>query len=218
MTTRILVADDHEVVRRGIRALLESHPGWNVCGEASTGHQAVHQARRLKPDLLIVDISMPEMNGLETIRQIHKSMPQIEILVLTMHESEQMMREAVAAGARGYLSKSEAARDLLAAVESLRAHKPFFDTKATEMMLEGYRNNSRKTRPSIPPPPAELTPREREIVQLLAEGRTSKEVAAALGISLKTVDTHRTNLMRKLGIHSIGELVRYALRNNIIQV
>lgn len=217
MTTRILVADDHEVVRRGIRALLESQPGWNVCGEAATGHEAVEQARRLRPDLLIVDISMPEMNGLETIHQIHKRMPQIEILVLTMHESEQMMREALAAGARGYLSKSEAARDLLVAVESLRAHKPFFDAKVTEMMLGGYRRDL-KVKPSSAPPPAALTPREREIVQLLAEGRTSKEVAAALGISLKTALTHRTNLMRKLGIHSIGELVRYALRNNIIQV
>jgi DNA-binding NarL/FixJ family response regulator len=217
MTTRILVADDHEVVRRGIRALLESQPGWNVCGEAATGHEAVEQARRLRPDLLIVDISMPEMNGLETIHQIHKTMPQIEILVLTMHESEQMMREALAAGARGYLSKSEAARDLLVAVESLRAHKPFFDAKVTEMMLGGYRKDL-KAKPSSAPPPAALTPREREIVQLLAEGRSSKEVAAALGISLKTALTHRTNLMRKLGIHSIGELVRYALRNNIIQV
>ncbi len=216
MTARIVVADDHEVVRRGIRALLESRPGWSVCGEAATGHQAIDQARRLKPDLMIVDISMPEMNGLETIRQIRKTMPQIEILVLTMHESEQMMREALAAGARGYLSKAEAARDLLAAVESLRAHKPFFDAKVTELMLEDYRKD-RKARP-VSPPPAALTAREREIVQLLAEGRTSKEVAAALGISLKTVDTHRTNLMRKLGIHSIGELVRYALRNNIIQV
>lgn len=216
MTARIMVADDHEVVRRGIRALLESRPGWSVCGEAATGHEALEQARRLKPDLMIVDISMPEMNGLETIRQIHKTMPQVEILVLTMHESEQMMREALAAGARGYLSKAEAARDLLAAVESLRAHKPFFDAKVTELMLEDYRKD-RKARP-VSPPPAALTAREREIVQLLAEGRTSKEVAAALGISLKTVDTHRTNLMRKLGIHSIGELVRYALRNNIIQV
>jgi DNA-binding NarL/FixJ family response regulator len=218
MTTRILVADDHEVVRRGVRALLESQPGWNVCGEAATGHEAVDQARLLRPDLLIVDISMPEMNGLETIRQIHKTMPQMEILVLTMHESEQMMREALAAGARGYLSKSEAARDLLAAVESLRAHKPFFDSKVTEMMLEGYRKDLRKTRPTDSLSAAELTPRERQIVQLLAEGRSSKEVAAALSISLKTAVTHRTNLMRKLGIHSIGELVRYALRNNIIQV
>ena len=217
MTTRILVADDHEVVRRGIRALLESQPGWNVCGEAATGHDAVEQARRLKPDLLVVDISMPGMNGLETIRKIHKTMPQIEILVLTMHESEQMMREALAAGAHGYLSKAEAARDLLAAVESLRAHKPFFDSKVAEMMLGGYRNDLR-AKASGPPTAAELTPREREILQLLAEAKSSKEVAAALGISLKTVVTHRTNLMRKLGIHSIGELVRYALRNNIIQV
>jgi DNA-binding NarL/FixJ family response regulator len=218
MTTRILVADDHEVVRRGVRALLESQSGWSVCGEAATGQEAVDQAGRLRPDLLIVDISMPEMNGLETIRRIHKSMPQMEILVLTMHESEQMMREALAAGARGYLSKSDAGRDLLAAVESLRAHKPFFDSKVTEMMLEGYRKDPRKTRPGDPLPASKLTPRERQIVQLLAEGRTSKEVSAALGISLKTAVTHRTNLMRKLGIHSIGELVRYALRNNIIHV
>lgn len=216
--TRIVVADDHEVVRRGIRALLETQPGWNVCGEAATGHEAVEQARRLRPDLMIVDISMPEMNGLETIRQIHKAMPQIEILVLTMHESEEMMREALVAGARGYLSKSEAGRDLLAAVESLRSHKPFFDSKVAEMMLEGYRKDLRKAKPSSAPPVSELTPREREIVQMLAEGRTSKEVAAALGISPKSVVTHRTNLMRKLGIHSIGELVRYALRNHIIQV
>jgi DNA-binding NarL/FixJ family response regulator len=218
MTTRILVADDHEVVRRGIRALLETQPQWTVCGEAATGYEAVDKAHLLKPDLLIVDISMPGLNGLETIRQIHKVMPRMEILVLTMHESEQIMREALAAGAHGYLSKSEAARNLLAAVESLRNHKSFFDSKVTEMLLGDYRKDGARAAPRAVPKAKGLTPREREILQLLAEGKTSKEVAATLKISVKTAVTHRTNLMRKLDIHSIGELVRYALRNNIIQV
>ena len=213
---RILVADDHEVVRRGIRALLEVQPGCEVCGEAVTGREAVRKARRLAPDIVILDIGMPELNGLDATRQIRKALPHTEVLILTMHESEQVVREVLAAGARGYLLKSDGGRDLVAAVEALRKHKPFFTSTVAEQLLEEYLKT-----PAQPgaarSAPARLTPREREIVQLLAEGKSNKEVAVALGISVKTAETHRTNIMRKLDLHSLSDLVRYAIRNKIIE-
>lgn len=212
---RILVADDHEVVRRGIRAVLEVQPGCEVCGEAVTGREAVRKARRLAPDIVILDIGMPELNGLDATRQIRKALPHTEVLILTMHESEQVVREVLAAGARGYLLKSDAGRDLVAAVEALRSHKPFFTSAVAEQLLEDYLKTA--ARPGVAHSPTRLTPREREIVQLLAEGKSNKEVAAALGISVKTAETHRTKIMRKLDLHSLSELVRYAIRNKIIE-
>lgn len=214
---RILIADDHEVVRQGLRALLQGHAGWEICGEALDGRDAVDKAAQLKPDLVILDIGMPNLNGLDAARQILRAEPQTKVLVLTIDESEQVMREVLNTGARGFLLKSDAARDLVAAVEALEHHRTFFTSKVAEMVLNGFVNG---TRPAVPPgPPRDrLTPREREVVQLLAEGKTTKEVAVVLGMSVKTAETHRSNIMRKLNFHSVSQLVLYAVRNNIIQV
>ncbi len=212
---RILVADDHEVVREGVRTLLEAQPGWEVCGEAADGREAVEMTKRFKPDVIILDITMPNLNGLEATRQILKGDPKARVLILTMHESDQVVREVLDAGARGYVLKSDAGRNLIAAVEALWLHNSFFTSKVAEMVMSGYRKavpTSGET-----PPPERLTPREREVVQLLAEGKSTKEVAVALDLSVKTAETHRSNIMRKLEMHSVSDLVRYAVRNKIIE-
>lgn len=213
---RILVADDHDIIRRGLKALLTARAGWEVCAEAKTGREAVTLAEQLKPDVVVMDISMPDLNGLEAARKIRKSVPKAEILVLTLHFSDQLVREIVEAGVRAYIMKSDADRDLVAAVEALGAHRSFFTARAADMLLDGF------VRPHAAPDPEalvrnRLTAREREIVQLLAEGKSSKEVAVSLGISVKTAETHRANIMRKLELHSVSELVRYAVRNQIIE-
>jgi len=213
---RLLIADDHEVVRRGIRVLLETEPGWTICGEAANGREAVELAASFAPDVVILDVSMPELNGFEATRQIRKALPRCEVLILTMHESEQVLRESLAAGARGYVLKADAGRTLVAAVDALRQHKPFLTPTAADMVLADYRRHEDPATPAEVPH-LQLTPREREVVQLLAEGRSTKAVAQTLGISPKTADTHRTNVMRKLHLHSQAELVRYAIRNNLIQ-
>ncbi len=215
-TTRILLADDHEVVRQGLRVLLEAHLGWEVVGEASNGREAVEKVRQLKPDVVVLDISMPELNGLEATRQILKAAPQTEVLILTMHESEQVAREVLAAGARGYLLKSDAGRDLVSAVDALRLRRPFFTPRVSQMVLEGFLHGPAVGDTGLPKREM-LTPREREIVQLLAEGRSNKEVATSLGISPKTIETHRANIMRKLNLHSVSELVRFAVRNRMVE-
>ena len=218
MAFRILVADDHEVVRRGLCGLLGAQPDWEICGEASNGREAVEKALQLKPDVVILDVGMPMLNGLEATRQILKANPHIKILVLTLHDADQVVQEVLNAGARGFLLKSDAARDLVAAVEALRRDKIYFTPKVASMVLNGYLR-----RDGTPAPPetrgrSRLTPREREIVQLLAEGKSSKEVAVALGLSVKTAETHRSNIMRKLELHSVSDLVLYAVRNNIVHV
>jgi len=213
---RVLVADDHEIVRRGLCSLIEGQPGWKVAAEAADGREAVEKTRELKPDLTVMDISMPSMNGLEATRQIMKDRPESKVLVLTVHDSDPLIREVLDAGARGYVLKADAGRDLVAALEALRRNKTFFTAKVAQTVLDGYLRrdfepaevNTRKGR---------LTPRQREIVQLLAEGKSSKEVAVALGISVKTAETHRANIMRRLDCHSVSELVRYAIRNHIIE-
>lgn len=213
---RILVADDHDVVRIGIRALLESESGWEVCGEAATGRDAVQKAEELKPDLVIMDISMPDLGGLEATRQILKASPQTEVLILTMHDSDDLLRDVLDAGARGYVLKADAPTNLVAAVSALCHHNPYFTSRMSETILQGYLNRE-------PPPERKgavggrLTPREREIVQLLAEGKSNKDIAVALGIRVKTADTHRANVMNKLGLHSVADLVRYAVRNRIVE-
>lgn len=212
---RILIADDHEVVRRGLRALLETQAGWQVCAEAATGRDAVEKATRLKPNVAILDIGMPELNGLEATRHIVREVPDTEVLILTVHESEQVVREVLSAGARGYLFKSDAGTHLLDAVRTLIAHRPYFTPRVADILLSGYLNGSERER-SDPGEP--LTPREREVLQLLAEGRSNKEVASKLGISTRTAESHRQNLMHKLNLHSMNDLVRYAVRNNIIQI
>ena len=210
-TLRILVADDHEVVRSGVRVLLEAHPGWQVCDEAAEGREAVEKAGRLRPDVVILDIGMPLLNGLEAARLIRKASPQSEVLILSMHESEQVIREVLAAGARGYVLKSDAGRSLVNAVEALSRHKTFFTSSVAEFVLQGYLDGRGDPREA-----SSLTQREREVTQLLAEGKSNKEVASTLGISIRTAETHRTNIMHKLGCHSFSDLVRYAIRNRII--
>jgi DNA-binding NarL/FixJ family response regulator len=211
---RILLADDHDVVRRGLRGLLEAQPGWQVCGEARTGREAVALAERLRPDVAVLDLSMPDLNGLEATRRIRKDRPETEVLVFTMHQTEQLMREALLAGARGYLLKSDAAERLVAAVSTLAGHRPYFSSQVSEVLLDAFVRNTVTAGEGVGDT---LTAREREIVQLLAEGRGNKEVADELAISVKTVETHRAAIMRKLGIGSLADLVRYAIRNQLIE-
>lgn len=215
-TLRILVADDHDIIRRGLKQLLAAHNGWEVCAEAKTGREAVALVEQLKPDIVVMDISMPELNGLEAARQIRKLHPKTEIVILTLHFSDQLVREIVETGVRGYIMKSDADRDLVLAVEALANHRSFFTSRAADMLLDGFRGVKELAEPQLPNR-NRLTPREREIVQLLAEGKSSKEVAVALGISVKTAETHRANIMRKLELHSVSELVRYAVKNQIIE-
>ena len=214
---RILLADDHEVVRAGLRALLEEQNGWEVVAEAVDGRDAVDKASKLKPDVVVIDIAMPSLNGLEAVRQIVKAVPHTKVLVLTMYDSDPLIQQVLQAGARGYLLKSDAGRDLVAAIDALRRNKTFFTPKVSQMVLEGYLDKNPKEREAEGEPESlRLTSRQREIVQLLAEGKSSKEVAAVLGLSVKTAETHRANIMRKLDCHSVTELVRYAIRNHII--
>ena len=215
-TLQILIADDHELVRKGLRTVLENHPGWKVCGEAINGRQAVELARQLGPDVIVLDVTMPELNGLEATRRILKAAPKAEVLILTMHESEKLVSEVLAAGARGYILKSDTSHLLVSAVESLAQHQVFFSGKVSEVVLRRYLKSVELTN-SATSQLEHLTAREREIVQLLAEGKTNKEVAIALGVSVKTVDAHRANVMHKLGLHSVTDLVRYAIRNQIIE-
>lgn len=211
---RILIVDDHAVVRRGVRALLESQPGWEVAAEATTGREAVEIARRLQPDIVIMDLSLPELNGLDATRQLLKESPRSEVLVLTMHHSEELARDVLQAGARAYVLKSDADESLVAAVESLRQHKPFLTSTVTEFVLDDYLRRGEHDEGDAH---TAVTTRERELIQLLAEGKSNKEAATSLGISVKTVEAHRANLMRKLRLRSVSELVRYAIRNNIVQ-
>jgi DNA-binding NarL/FixJ family response regulator len=214
---RILVADDHEIVRRGLVSLLRSHAGWEVCGEAQDGRQAVDKAKELKPDIIILDIGMPNLNGLEAARKMLRDNRQSRVLILTITDADEIVRAVLDAGARGFVLKSDAARDLVAAVEALQSDKTFFTSRVADMVLGGYLGRSRSTANGEAVLPS-LTPREREIVQLLAEGKSTKEVASYLNLSVKTAETHRSNVMRKLNLHSVGSLVLYAVRNNMVQV
>jgi DNA-binding NarL/FixJ family response regulator len=206
---KLLVADDHEIVRNGVKSLLEAQPGWRVMAEASDGREAVAKVKRLKPDVVVLDIGMPSLNGLEAARQMMKNDPHVKIVILTMHESENLIREVLKVGARGYVSKADAMRDLVTAINAVWSGVTFFTPKVSEIVLEGYLDKRGAINNG-------LTPRQREIVQLLAEGQSSKEIAVALDLSVKTAETHRANIMKRLNCHSITEIVRYAVRNNII--
>jgi DNA-binding NarL/FixJ family response regulator len=214
---RILIADDHGLVRRGARAILHCRRGWRVVGEAVDGREAVQKAIELKPDVAVVDIGMPELDGVEVARQIREAVPDTEVLVLTMHESDQMVRRALEAGARGYLLKSDLTEYLVKAVKAVSQGKRFLTPKVSEIVLEGFlkaRSRHRQGERAS----ARTTPREVEIIRLLAEGKTNKETAARLGITVRTVETHRAKIMLKLGLHSLTELIHYAMRQGIATV
>jgi DNA-binding NarL/FixJ family response regulator len=213
---KVLIADDHEIVRQGLRSMLEAQRDCQVVGEAGDGRQAVTLTKELNPDVVILDIGMPTLNGLEATRQILKMRPQTKVLILTMHESDSVIREVLDAGARGYILKTDAGRDLVTAVDSLRRNKTFFTSRVSQMILDGFLKGDPRPQNSESGA-VRLTPRQREIVQLLAEGKSSKEVAVALDLSVKTAETHRANIMRKLDCHSVSEVVRYAIRNKIIE-
>jgi len=213
---RILVADDHEIVRGGLVSLIKSHPGWEVCGEAQDGREAVEKAKELRPDIVILDIGMPNLNGLEATRQILHRTPVSKILILTIEEGDELVRAVLHAGARGFVLKSDASRDLVTAVEALQSNKTFFTSRIAEKAVGGYLGQSQPAQ-GTPSSPV-LSSREREVVQLLAEGKTSKEIGSHLEVSVKTVETHRSNIMRKLNLHSVSELALYAVKNNIVQV
>lgn len=215
MTTRILIADDFPLFRKGVREHLESQSGYEVVGEAATGLEALAKAKRLKPDVVILDISMPDLNGVEATRQILTEVPKTEVLILTLHESEDLVHKVLRAGARGYVLKSDAESTLIEAVEAVRQHKAFFASKVAAMVLEDYLKGGKRLL-GEKASPHELTPRERQIVQLLAEGKSNKEIASMLGIALHTVVTHRSNIMHKLEVHTISQLVRYAIRNKMV--
>lgn len=214
---KILIADDHEIVREGLRTILERQPGWIVCGEASTGREALNEAVRLRPDIVLMDISMPELNGLDATPQILEQVPTTRILILSAHDSERLVRQMLASGARGYMLKTDAGRDLTAAVQALAAGRLFFTASVSNVVLGDYQQRSAAPEDLPNRLPATLSPRERQILQLLAEGRTNKEIAFQIGTSIKTVENQRSKIMAKLNLHSLTDLVRYAIQNEVIQ-
>jgi DNA-binding NarL/FixJ family response regulator len=207
---RILIADDHDVVRSGLATILGSQTGWEVVAEAEDGRQAVQLAAETHPDIAILDYQLPLMNGVDATREIRAFQPQTEVLIFTMHESEPLIRELLEAGARGYLLKSDARKFLIAAVESLSLHKPFFTGRVSEALLSAYLSKGHVSE-------SVLTTRERSVVQLIAEGHSNKEVAQLLGLNLKTVESHRASAMRKINVNSTATLVRYAIRNKLVE-
>ena len=207
---RILIADDHDVVRSGLRRIVEAQPNWQVVAEAGDGKEAVQKALETKPDVAVIDYSLPLINGAEATRQIRSVLPRTEVLIFTMHDNETLIGELLKAGARGYLVKTDAQRHLIGAIEALAAHKPFFTGKVSEALLDSFLLGSARDRSA-------LTHRERGVIQLVAEGYTNKQIAGLLDISLKTVETHRAAIMRKLNLTSPAALVRYAIRNQIVE-
>ena len=213
MKKRILVADDHEIVRHGLRRLLESQPEWEVCGEAESGREAVEKAVRLKPDVVILDFSMPGLNGAEAARQILKVLPRSEVIILTMHDSDHLLREALEVGVRGYVLKSDAMTDMISAVQAMLLHKSYLSPSVSGTVVEGFLHGNGFEGEET----GRLTPRERQIVQLLAEGKSNKEAADILAISVRTVEAHRANVMHKLNLSSFSDLVHFAIRNKIVE-
>jgi len=209
---RILLADDHDVVRTGVRSVLETREGWQVCAEATNGPEAVRLAAELHPDIVVLDIEMEGLDGVAVTHRIKAERSETEVLIFTMHDDEFLIREVLSAGARAFVLKSEGVQPLMKAIESGMEHRPFFAGKASETLLNTFRT-SYSTADASP----RLTEREREVVKLLAMGRSNKEAARALGISVKTVETHRATIMRKLGFNSIASLVRYAVRERFIK-
>ena len=208
--TRILIADDHDVVRSGVRHLIEDQPGWSVVAEAADGKDAVAQAIATKPDVAILDYRLPLLDGIEVTRQIRRRVPTVEVLIFTMHDDESLLHEALSAGARSYVQKSDAGLHLISAVQSLAEHKPYFTDRASQVLLKNFLTEADKVKHI-------LTGREQVVVQLVAEGHSNKEAAAVLNVSIKTIESHRSSIMRKLDLTSSAALVRYAVRNNLVQ-
>ena len=208
--TRILIADDHDVVRTGVRHIIEDQPGWRVVAEATNGKDAVAQAIATKPDVAILDYRLPLLDGIEATRQIRRRVPTVEVLIFTMHDDESLLHEALSAGARSYVQKSDAGQHLISAVQSLAEHKPYFTDRASQVLLKNFLTEADKVKHI-------LTGREQVVVQLVAEGHSNKEAAAVLNVSIKTVETHRSTIMRKLDLTSSAALVRYAVRHNLVQ-
>ncbi len=211
---RILIADDHGMIRQGVRAVIASRRDWELVGEAVNGRDAVNQARARSPDLVVIDLTMPELNGLDAIREIRSVAPRAAVLVLTMHDSDSLARQVLAAGARGYLLKSDAPEWLAQALDALAAGRTYFTPKVSDLLVGGLAQGGRKSESVAA---SRLTPRERQLVQLLAEGRSNKEAATAMNISLSTVETHRRNVMSKLDLRMTSDLVRYAIREKLIE-
>ena len=206
------MADNQDVLRRGLRLLLNGRPGWSVCGDAKTGEEAVALIREHKPDIVVLDLDLPDLNGIEVTRQIKEALPATEMLFFTTHEEDHVIADALKAGARGYILKSESESKLIEGIDALSKHLPFFSSRVSDMLLNHLLNKTQNSNEIL-----NLSDREREIVQLLATGKSNKETAARLHISVKTVETHRAAIMRKLGLKSITELVRYAIRNKLIE-
>jgi len=218
--SRIVVADDHAVVRRGLRALLDAQPGLEVCAEAVSGPETLDCVQRLRPDIVVLDLTMPEMNGLDVTRAIRERSPATAVVVLTMHFSEELAREVLRAGALAYVLKSDADSQLLAAIDHVRHNQPFFTGTLALTMANAFLRGPSKpheTPRRKPLPGSPLTRREVEVVQLLAEGKSNKQAAIKLGVSIRTVESHRTHIMRKMGFQNFSELVRFALRNNLVE-
>jgi DNA-binding NarL/FixJ family response regulator len=212
---RILIADDHEVVREGTRLMLESEPGWEVCGVATTGREAVEQAKELRPDIAVLDMSMPDLTGLEAARKIKRASPSSEVIIFTATESKELIRDVFESGAKSYILKADVGSHLVDAVKSVSQHKPFFTSKVAEVLFAKFLDRSPDQPAAESAEP--LSPRERDVVRLLAEGKSNKEVANLLGLSVRTAETHRANVMHKLGVSSLAELVRYAVRNKLVE-
>jgi len=211
---RILIADDHGLVRRGAREVLNSRHGWRVVGEAANGREALQKAIDLKPDVAVIDLGMPDLDGIEVTRQVRKAVPEIKVLVLTMHDSDQMVRRALEAGAHGYLLKSDLTDSLPKAVKAISEGKRFFTPEVSEIVLEGFLKKKDQHH-LVEGKGTRTTPRETEIMSLLAAGKTNREIAALLHITVRTVETHRSKIMLKLGIHSLAELIHYAMDHGI---
>ena len=211
---RILLADDHTVIRSGLKLLLERQADFEVVGEAEDGRKAIQLAESLQPDVIVMDVAMPNLNGIEATRQITTALPKVAVVVLSMHSDESYVMRALKAGAKGYLLKDSAEADLIQAIRTLVTGKSYFSAAVSKMLLEDYVQNLRQR--GIEDSYDLLTPREREVLQLAAEGKSNKESAALLNLSAYTVETHRTNLMQKLGLHSVPELILYAVRKGII--
>jgi len=212
---RILLADDHTILRSGIRSLLEDEPGLSVIGEAEDGRAAVSMACGLKPDVVIMDVAMPLLNGLEATRQIKMQCPDVKVLILSMHDNEEFIRQVLEAGAMGYILKDAAARELINAIQSVYRGEAVLSPAVTRLVIEDYlRWGGTRSQDEIDG----LSPREREVLQLIAEGYTNKQIAEILSISVKTVQAHRNNLMQKLDLHDRGELIKYAIQKKIIEI